>query len=428
MARPGEPKLRKDLSFFYVLLSGIGVILGAGIYAVIGKGAAVAGNSLWLSFVIGAVIASFTGLSYAELSSAFSRDAAEYNYAKQAFRRKGLAFLAGLSIILAGLMSSSTVALGFAGYLYQLAGLPVMLGAAALIIILSLINFFGIRNSARFNAVGSLVEFSGLFIIILLGIGYIGRPGIDYLQSPAGFAGTMSAVTLVFFAFIGFEDIVNLSEETRNSRKVMPLVLIVSLAVCTLLYVLVALTAVSVLSPQQLADSHAPLADVAAARLGPVAFPLLALIALFATGNTALLMLIATSRVVYAIARDGSLPRALSRVHPKRRTPHVSIALLAILGLAAVLLNNLKSAAELTDVSIFVAYLMVNLSVIKLRFSRPGLKRGFRIPLSIGRLPVLPTLGALSCLAMLSFFDTATLLLEAALLAAGYVAYTVVTR
>jgi len=424
----GGTGLKKDLGFFYVLLSGIGVILGAGVYAIIGKGVAMAGNSVWLSFVIGAVIASFTGLSYAELSSMFSKDAAEYNYTKRAFHRRGLAFLVGMSIILAGLMASSTVALGFAGYLFQLVGLPIAIGAAALLLALAAINFAGIKNSARFNAIGSLIEFSGLFIIILLGIGYIGKPGMDYLQSPGGFAGTISAVTLIFFAFIGFEDIVNLSEETRNAKKVIPLVLMVALAVCTLLYVLVALSAVSILTPQQLAASDAPLADVAAARMGPLAFPLLAVIALFATGNTALLMLIATSRVIYAIARDRSLPRILSVVHTKRRTPHVAIAVLAALGLAVVFSSSMQFAAELTGVSIFIAYLMVNLAVVKLRFSRPQQRRGFKVPISIGKFPLIPALGALSCIVMLSFFDAKIMLLEAALLAVGYVVYTAVTR
>lgn len=421
------PKLKKELNLFYVTLYGIGIILGAGIYAIIGKGAALAGNSLWLSFVFAAIIASFTGLSYAELSSMYPKTAAEYNYTKQAFRRRSPSFLVGWVIILAGLMSSATVSLGFAGYLSQLVSMPIVLGAVFLVIALSILNFIGIKESARFNVVSTLIEFSGLLIIIILGIGFIGNPGIDYFQSPQGLHGTMAAVTLIFFAFIGFEDIVNISEETRNAQRIVPKALLISLAVCTVLYILVALSVVSILPWEDLAASEAPLADVAVARLGPVALPLLSFIALFATGNTVLIMLIATSRVIYGIARDRALPKKLSRIHPKRRTPYVSIFLVMVIVSLIALSNTLESAAKLTNISIFMAYLVVNLSVIKLRYSRPGYKRPFRVPLNIGRFPLLPALGVISCLLMLSYFDFGTVLIEIVLISVGYLIYTAVT-
>ncbi len=424
----GKPKLKKELNLFYLTLYSIGIILGAGIYAIIGRGAALAGNSLWLSFTFAAVAASFTGLSYAELSSMYPKEAAEYNYTKQAFRRRDLSFLVGWTIILAGLMASATVSLGFAGYLSKLADIPLAVGAVLLIAALSALNFIGIKESARFNAFSTVVELSGLLIIIALGIGFIGRPGVDYFQSPHGLHGTMAAVTLILFAFIGFEDVVNISEETRNARRVVPKALMISLAVCTALYILVALSAVSILPWEELASSDAPLADAAAARLGPSAIPLLSFIALFATGNTVLIMLIATSRVIYGIARDRALPRCLSRLHPGRGTPHISILLVMVVASAIVLSHTLEGAAKLTDMSIFTAYLIVNLAVIKLRYSKPGHIRPFKVPLSIGRFPVLPVFGVASCLLMLSYFDLGTFLIELALIALGYIVCTSATK
>ena len=228
--------LKKTLGLFETSVYGIGIILGAGIYAIIGEGAGITGNSLWLSFIIAAFIASFTGLSYAELSSMFPKTAAEYVYTKKAFNKDSLSFLIGWIFIWAGVVSAATVSIAFAGYFSRLFGTEIMPVAIGLIISLSILNFIGIKQSSRFNIISTIIEVSGLLIIIALGMNFIGSGNINYFDMPNGLNGLITSAALIFFAFIGFEDIVNISEETKNARSVIPRALLISLAVSTILY------------------------------------------------------------------------------------------------------------------------------------------------------------------------------------------------
>ena len=423
------PKLKKELNLFTATIYAIGVILGAGIYALIGEGAGIAGNSVWLSFVVAAIIASFTGLSYAELSSMFTSAAAEYNYTKKASRRRGVAFSVGWVMIIANIIAASTVSLGFAGYFSSLTGLPIVPVAIAVVLLLSMVNFIGIREATRFNILATFIEFAGLVIIIYIGAPYL--PGFfqgDFMSSPTGMAGMLGAVALLFFAFLGFEDIANMSEETRKAAKVIPKALIIALAVSTVLYILVSASAVAVVGPQALANSKAPLTTVAEKAWGPQAGTLLAVIALFSTGNTALLLFIVVSRMLYGMSNDHSLPKFFSRVHTKRRTPHIAILFTTILGVGLVSMGNLKFVALLTDIGIFIGYLAVNLAVIALRYREPNRKRLFRVPVNIGKFPVLPLLGALTTVFMFLYFDLVILLAEAGVIAIGLVLYLVFRR
>ncbi|MBR9682567.1 MAG: amino acid permease, partial [Candidatus Aenigmarchaeota archaeon] len=262
---PEKPKLRRSLGLFELTMYGVGIILGAGIYAIIGVGAGVAGNALWLSFLIGAIIASFTGLSYAELGTMFPKEAAEYVYMKRAFKKEYPAFLVGWLIIIVGTIAASVVALGFGGYLEALTGIPALWGALALVLGCSFLNYRGIRESANANIIFTVIEMLGLILIILFGMSHVGS--VDYFEMPGGLNGVMMAAVLVFFAYVGFEDVVNLSEETKSPRKVMPKALILSVVITTIMYILVSLVAVSVIPWNVLAESSAPIADVAEASL-----------------------------------------------------------------------------------------------------------------------------------------------------------------
>lgn len=421
MYERAKPRLEKRLGLFEATVYGIGIILGAGIYAIIGKGAGLAGNAIWLSFLIAAGVAALTGLSYAELSSMYPRTAAEYHYTKSAFNRRGLSFAIGWIMIIAGLVSSAAVALGFAGYFSHMFGTPIVPVAIALIGLLSLLSFIGMKESARFNIVATLIEFSGLLIIIALGAGYIGAPGIDYLESPGGLAGIMGAVTLIFFAFIGFEGVANISEETRDAARNIPKALLIALGVSTLMYILVSLSAVSVLGWEGLSASGAPLTSVAVEVLGPGILAAFSIIALFATGNTVLIMLIVVSRMLYGMARDEALPNALARLHHRRKTPHLAIlaVFLAASGFAA--LGRIELAAMLTDIGIFTVYLFVNLSLVRLAMK--GRRGMFRVPGSLGRVPILPVLGAASCVVMLAFFEPLVMLAEVGVVVLGYIIF-----
>ncbi len=391
--------LKRELGLLEVTLSGVGIILGAGIYALIGKAAGLAGNSIWLSFALSALIAVFTGLSYAELSSMFPKASAEYEYVMNAFGRK-LAFVIGWLIIWSGVIGASTVALGFAGYFNALFNAPVKTSALILIIALSFIILYGIKESAWFAVAATLIETAGLVFIIFIGLPYLGN--VDYFEMPQGLKGVFEASALVFFAYIGFEGIVKLSEETKAPEKTIPKGLMLAILISIVLYILVALSAVSVIGWERLSTSEAPFADLAFKALGRNGFIVLSVIALFATANTVLLMLLAASRITYGMADSFSLPGVLARVHPSRRTPWAAILSMMALSMVFVLAGDIKFAANVTNFTLFVTFIVVNAALIILRYTKPDLERHFRVPLTIGKLPVLPLLGIAFCVFMLA--------------------------
>ncbi|MFC2143674.1 APC family permease, partial [Candidatus Aenigmatarchaeota archaeon] len=413
-------KLKRELGLFETTLAGIGIILGAGIYVLVGKAAGLTGTSVWMSFFFASLVAAFTGLSYAELSSLFPRAGAEYVYTKKAFGRT-LAFLVGWAIILSGIFASTTVALGFAGYFSSLFGGSVILISFVLVLILSFTIFYGIKQSTWIAIVFTLIEAAGLVIIIFISIPYFGS--VDYFQMSAGFKGMFSAGALIFFAFLGFEQITRLSEETKKPKRVIPRALIISIVITTIFYVLVAISVVSVLSPQELAQSSSPLADVAAFILGPEAFIVLSIVALFSTANTVLLEMLATSRIVYGMADFGSFPRSLSRIHKKTRTPWVAIIAVMIFTILFLFAGNIEQIASITDFALFVTFAMINLVAIVLRYKLPKMKRSFRIPLNIGKFPVISFLGLAASLFMLANLSIDILIYGAITIVVGLVLF-----
>ncbi len=420
------PSLDRSLGLFEATMYGVGIILGAGIYALLGEGAGIAGNSVWLSFLIGAVVAAFTGLSYSELSSMVPKEAAEYNYTKLAFGRS-MAFIVGWALLLAMVIATSTVSIGFAGYFGQLFSTPVLPVALGIIIIFSLINLWGIKQSSNINIVATLIEAGGLVLVIIVGMLFF-NPNIDIMYSPAGFAGIMSGAALMFFAFIGFENVANMSEETKNARKVVPKALLLSLAISTAFYIMVSIAAVSVVGWEALSTSSAPMSMILGNVLGPNAAALMSVIALFSTGNTILISLIVASRMMYGMARDSSLPKALAKINPRTKTPLFGVLVTMVLAVLFVMVGDISFIAKLTTASIFVAYIFVNASLIALRYKAPGEERLFKVPLNIGKFPVIAALGIASSILLLVYSDPIILGIEAVLLLAGGVIYKVHSR
>ena len=396
-------KLKRSLGLFETTLYGVGVVLGAGVYVLIGKAAGLAGNSLWAAFAIGAFIATFTGLSYAELSSMFQKASGEHYYAQKAFNNH-IAFLVGRLIVIGGIIASATVALGFAGYFNALFNTPIILTAIASILILTIINFWGIKEATWFGIIATIIELVGLLIIIALGFTFFGDVNILELP-PTGFRGLISGAALIFFAFLGFEGVVRLSEETKNPKKVIPKALILSIIITTIIYILVAISAVSVLGWERLAMSNAPLADVAAAAFGSKAFFLLSVMALFATLSTVLFTLISTSRMIYGMASDGALPAICKQVHKATKTPWMAVTIVGLLSVGFILLGDIVKVASLTDFALFGTFAIVNLSLIALRYKDKKIKRGFKSPINVGNFPVLAALGAAASIFMILQFE-----------------------
>jgi APA family basic amino acid/polyamine antiporter len=311
-------KLRRKIGLFGLTASGVGMILGAGIYALVGNAAGVTGNTVWISFLLGAFISSFTGLSYAELSSMIPKAAAEVSYIKEAFKSDLAPFLTGWIIIFTEIVTISTVALGFGGYFQGLFRVPIVLPSLFLIISLSILNAIGIEESSKVNIVFTIIEAAGLLLIVILSIPYLGT--VDYFEASQGFQGIVKASTLIFFAYLGFEDIVNLAEETEDPERNIPKALVLSVVLTALIYVFVAVAVVSIVNWRELRESCCPLAFAASKSLGQSAFLTMSVIALFATANTVLVLLIVSSRMIYGMARDGFLPNGLSRLS-RRKNP-----------------------------------------------------------------------------------------------------------
>ncbi len=403
--------MKRCLSLFDVTIYGVGLILGAGIYVLIGEAAGLAGNTLWISFILAAFISSFTALSYAELSALFPQAAAEFVFVKKAFNSEALAWIIGFIALVTGIPAVSAVAIGFANYFHLFVPFPLWFIAICLISLLALLNFFGIKESAKFNLISTIIEAGGLILIILVGGFFIltGKiPLINLFDFPIHstnplevFSPIIAATGLVFFAFIGFEDIANIAEETSDASKVLPKAFIYSLGFSALLYVLIAIISVSVIPFNELALAKQPLSLVLHSLIGGFSNQLIAVIALFATANTVLVMLIVGSRMMYGMAKNNSFPKIFSTLHSKTRTPWVSILVFSLISMFFVFFKSIGFLAAVTNIGIFILFFFVNLSAIVLRFSKTNFERPWKMPLNIGKIPLLSVFGALSSLIMI---------------------------
>ncbi len=412
--------LKRALSLWQATLYGIGIIVGAGIYALIGKVCGLAGNMVWLSFALSSLLALFTGLSYAELSSMFPKDAAEYDYARAAIKSKYVSlivtwFVTGMLII-----AGTAVAIGFGNYLSALIfgsgwnasfNLDIIhinwptIFAIASIIAFTFVNYKGIEISNDINIPSTLLEVGGLLIIIL-GVAFLLITGnahaINYIKMPNGWHGVLSGAVLAFFAYIGFGAIAKMGEEIKSPEKNLPRAIILSIVITTILYILVAVAAVTVVPWQALYQSPNPAALVAG-NIHPWLNTLLAIIALFSTGNTILLILISSSRLIYGVASEGAMPKILARVSDKTKTPYISILVVGLVSVLLALFKDIETIADVTNIWVFVVYIFVNLSVILLRYKMPNAKRIFKVPLNLGKIPIPAVFGLLTSIGMLGY-------------------------
>lgn len=286
-------------------------------------------------------------------------------------------------------------------------------------LVLSLLNHIGMKESSEFNAVSTIIEVSGLVVIALIGLFF--ASGREFTLPESGMTGVFAGTALIFFAYIGFESMANFSEETKKPSSTVPKAMIAALAISTVLYILVSIAAVNVVGPEKLAASKAPLTEVVSATIPQASF-VFSLIALFATANTVLIIMIVGSRMIYGLSRQKSIPKGFSRAG-KRGTPYIAIATVMLVTLVLLLVGGIKFLALLTDVGIFIVYACVNASLIWLRYRKPGVKRVFRSPLSVGKFPLLAGAGLLSSVFMIFHFDAVLVLYEILIIAAGLLVY-----
>ncbi|MFZ5560210.1 MAG: APC family permease [Pseudomonadota bacterium] len=398
-------ELRRSLGPIQLVFYGVGTIVGAGIYSVLGAAAGLAGPGVWVSLVLAGLAAFITALSYAELIALYPQAGAEYHFLKRAFPQQPFPrFFAGYLVAINAAATSATVALAFGGYLRVFLEIPAALTAFVLLSLCTLVNIAGIRESTWASIALICVEVAGLLLLVAAGFWHTDVMAAVALPAAADGSAIFAATALIFFIFIGFEDVANLAEEAKDAQRDVPRALLLSVGITTAIYLLVAWVALALAPPPLLAQSESPL-TTAASGLAPWIGKTLAVTALFATASTALIALISISRLLFGMARDGALPAVLARLTPRRRTPWV--AALALYGAACALLplGEVRVVASVSALGVLTVFAGIQVALITLRFTRPELPRKFRVPGAVGRLPLLPVLGIIATLALLTQFE-----------------------
>ncbi|WP_036256007.1 APC family permease [Spongiibacter marinus] len=374
-----HPGLRRRVGLVRLTLYGLGNILGAGIYVLVGKVAAVSGAYTALAFMLAAFGVAFTVFSYAELSARYPLSAGEALYVDKAFQRRLLSTVVGVLVLLSGISSSAAIAQGFAGYFQVFAEVDRGLLIIGLLVTLGTVAIWGIGESLSVVAVFTLLEASGLILVMIAGGNSImnesGAPVVSSAEvPPITVVGIIMGAFLAFYAFVGFEDMVNIAEEVKDPARNLPRAALIALAVATVFYALVSAIAVKVVAANELAASDAPLALVYTRSTGgsPV---IIAAISLCAVVNGALVQIIMGSRLLYGMAKQGWLPRGLARVSTVTATPVVAIVLVTAITLVMALTMNLTGLAEVTSFLVLSVFVLVNAALIRIKrrsVSAPG--------------------------------------------------------
>lgn len=399
---PPNNELRRSLSLPLVVLYGLGVTIGAGIYVLIGATAGRAGIYAPLSFVLAAFVMIFSAASMAELSARFPVSAGEAAYIRNGLRSPLLALGTGLLVVLSGLVSAATVSIGSAGYIQSLIHLPEWLIIAAVISVMGLIALWGITESVTFAAIFTFIEVGGLLVIIVAAFWNTPEMVQDIPTIIPSFSdfqalGAISAAGLLaFFAFIGFEDIVNLAEETKNPTKTIPWAIFLTLVGATLIYVAIAVVAVLSVPVDELASSNAPVGLLFERITG--ASPLvITLIAIVATLNGVIIQMIMASRVLYGLGKQGSLPAVFSTVNQRTQTPVFSTVVVVTIIMSLALLFPIDSLAEMTSRVALTVFTLINLSLIRIKLRGETAEAGvFSVGLWV------PVLGFITCVGFLA--------------------------
>jgi APA family basic amino acid/polyamine antiporter len=421
-----EPsKLKQVITGPLLFLFILGDVLGAGIYALMGVLAGEVGGALWIPLVVALLLAFLTAGSYAELVTKYPKAGGAAVFAERAFRTPVVSFLVGFSMLAAGVTSAAGLSLAFAGdYLGTFLDVPPVPAAIVFLALVACLNARGISESLKSNVVMTIIELSGLVIVIVVVAVMLGRGDGDVTRvnefapgtNPA--LATLAAAIIAYYSFVGFETSANVAEEIRDPRRVYPRALFGALLTAGVVYVLVALASSIALPADELADSSGPLLDVVAASGVGIPAWIFSLIALIAVANGALLTMIMASRLTYGMANQGLLPATLGRVLPKRRTPWVAIV--ATTGVAMILttIGDLSTLAETVVLLLLFVFISTNVAVLVLRKDRVE-HNHFRVWTFV------PVLGVASCILLLTQQSAKVWLFGAILLAVGVVLFLV---
>ncbi|WP_295445306.1 amino acid permease [uncultured Thiodictyon sp.] len=426
--------LRRVLGPVDLTLLGIGAIIGAGIFVLTGVAAATkAWPAIVLSFVVAGFACAFAAMAYAELAAAIGGCGSAYGYSYAGLGEL-IAWIIGWDLILEYAVAVSAVAIGWSAYAnnaLQAAGLAlpatllkgplegglINLPAAAIVLILGVLLSLGVRQSVRINAVMVLIKLLAITVFIAIALSHV-QPANWSPFMPFGWSGVMGGAALVIFAYLGFDAVSTAAEEARDPQRDLPIGILVSLAVCTVIYILVAGLLTGVV-PYATLNVGSPVADVVL-RLGyPWGAGLVAAGAIAGLTTVMLAMYYGLTRVFLAIARDGLLPPLFARINPRTQTP-VRVILVSGLLMAAIAgFTPIGDVAELVNIGTLGAFFLVSIGVVVLRYTQPDLPRPFRTPFS----PLVPLLGAVSCLYLMASLPLVTWMRFGLWLALGLVIY-----
>ena len=417
-------RITPTLLFLFIL----GDVLGAGVYALTGELSQRSGGLMWAPLVLALVMALLTAASYAELVTKYPRAGGAAVFAQRAFKRPVVSFLVGFSMLAAGVTSAAGLAIAFTGdYLGVFLDVPAVLAAPVFLVLLALLNARGIRESVRSNVAMTVIEVSGLvLVIVVVGVAVAGGSGeasrlTDLPPGTGAGSAVLGGALLAFYSFVGFEVSANVAEEVQDVSRVYPKALFAALGVAGVVYALIGVGSALVVPTGDLAGSQSPLLDVV--RTTGVGVPdwAFSAIALVAVANGALLTMIMASRLAYGMADEGLLPAALTAVLPQRRTPWLAIVVTTAVAAALTLVGDLGMLAETVVLLLLVVFVSTNLAVLVLRKDRVE-HAHFRTP------RVLPVLALLTCVVLLSQQSLQVWLLGLGMLLLGGALYLLTVR
>ncbi len=373
---PGtDAGLSRSLGLTLITLYGLGNILGAGIYVLIGEVVGAAGMGAPMAFIMAAIVAALSAFTYGELAARFPVSAGEAVYVHEAFDLHWLSMTVGLLIAAAGMVSAATLARGFAGYFQVLVDLPDALLIVFVVVALGFIAAWGIKSSVRIAATLTIIEAGGLVMIVAVAGGNLDTvpenlPRMLLLEGDSTLSGLVLGAFLAFFAFIGFEDMVNVAEEVEHPERNLPLGILIALCVSTVIYLLVVLAALTSVPMEKLAGSKAPLALVYQHATGgsPV---VISSIGLLAVVNGALVQIIMAARIFYGMSVNGWLPRVLRTVNPRTRTPVTATVVVVVIVVTLALWFPLVGLASTTSFLVLTVFGVVNLTLVALKRRQP---------------------------------------------------------
>lgn len=395
-----QPALKRSLSLPMLVLYGLGVTVGAGIYVLIGVAAARAGSHAPIAFLIAATIMALTAASFSELAARMPVSAGEAAYVEAGFRSQRLGLAVGLLVVAAAVISSAAIAQGAAGYLGVFIKAPEIVLTIAVIVLTGMIAAWGISEAVWMAAVMTLIEIGGLVVIIVAGAwtnpDLVARiPEMwSGLGNASAWPGIFGATMLAFFAFIGFEALVNVAEESHDPEHTMPLAIGIVLAVSTILYILVVWVAINSVPRAELAASTSPLSLVFE-RLTGASPAVIGLIAIFATVNGVIVQTVMTSRILYGLSQQGLLHSSVGGVHPLTKTPLTATAIAVVLTLVCAVALPIEVLADNTTRVMLVIFALVNAALVVMKRRGDATSVRFIVPAWV------PAAGAVSCVGLL---------------------------